>query len=137
MRKIFKRLFSVPEGERSELSIIMWWEFRRIPFNLIVGGVGFISLLFYFLFISMSGKLKPGDDAIEPFALFLAPVAVNFCYTAGWIVELFVIVFSPERENTIGLLLFKSGLVFSLVVVSLPSAVWGIFVLLQTLGVVQ
>jgi hypothetical protein len=35
------------------------------PYNLIVGMTGFISLLLFFLFITKSGELKPGEDAIE------------------------------------------------------------------------
>ena len=32
--------------------------------------------------------LQPGEDAVEPMALLLAPFAMNLCYTAGWVAEL-------------------------------------------------
>jgi hypothetical protein len=130
-------MFSVPEGQRSVLSVIVWWELRRIPYNLIVGAVASVSFLLFFFFIEVSGKLEPGEDAVEPIALLFAPFAINLCYTAGWIVELIVKFVSPQRHSKMGLWLFISGLVFSLIVVCLPSTVWGILVLLQLLGVVQ
>ena len=47
-------------------------EFRRVPYNLIVGVIGAISLLLFFLFISLAHKLKPGyQDAVEPMALLV------------------------------------------------------------------
>ena len=32
--------------------------------------------------IYSSGHLQPGEDAVEPFALLLAPIAANIGYTA-------------------------------------------------------
>jgi hypothetical protein len=64
-------LFAVPEEPRPWWKIIIWWEVRRIPYNLIVGSVGFISLLLFFLFINLAHELKPGEDAVEPMALFI------------------------------------------------------------------
>ena len=92
-------LFSVPSGQRSLRDIILWWEARRLPYNLIVGGVGLCSLLLFFAFTGASGKLAPGEDAVEPFALLAAPFLLNICYTAGWVTEvLFGRVWSAKGE---------------------------------------
>lgn len=47
--RIFKNwMYSAPEENRYAVAIILWWEARRIPYNLIVGMTGSISLpLFY------------------------------------------------------------------------------------------
>lgn len=137
MTRIWKWLFSVPEGERSAGSIILWWELRRIPYNLLIGGVGFFSLILFFLFIGMSGKLNPGEEAVEPFVVFLAPFGMNLCYTAGWVVELLVRDIWPESSKRVGLRLFKIGLIFSLVVVLIPSSFWGIVAFLEIIKSVK
>ncbi len=124
----------MPEGDRSLRDIIVWWELRRIPYNLIVGGVGFCSLLLFFIFIEASNKLKPGEDAVEPLGLIAAPFIMNVCYTAGWVVEaMFGRVWSADGE-TIAPRLLKFGLGFSLFVVILPSSLWGLYLLLHVLG---
>lgn len=133
VRRIVKWMFAVPDGERSTGPIILWWELRRIPYNLIVCFVGLCSYILFLLFISIPGSLKPGEDPVEPFVVILAPFAINFFYTAGWVVELLVRNIWPERSKRIGLRLFKLGLIFSLVVVLIPSTVWGIIVLFQVL----
>src|SRR6185503_20909678 len=90
MHRFSEWMFSVREGERSATDIILWWELRRIPYNLIVGPTGLISLLLFYFFISRTNALKPGEDAVEPIALLAAPVVMNICYTAGWVVEGFL-----------------------------------------------
>ena len=103
---------------------IAWWELRRIPYNLIVGTFGLICLFLFCAAIERSGHLQPGEDAVEPMVLFIAPILVNLCYTGGWIVEVFgrlsgvidSVWFSPR--------LLKFGLGFSLFIVSLPAVVW-------------
>jgi hypothetical protein len=95
LRKIHKWLFSVTDEERSLGQIILWWEKRRIIYNIIVGFTGFISLLLFFFFIDKSGVLKPGEDAIEPLALLISPILINISYTLGWVVE--VIINTPQQ----------------------------------------
>ncbi len=88
---------SVPQDEQSLGQIVIWWEKRRIPYNLIVGTIGFISLLLFLLFITKSRELQPGEDAVEPMALFMAPILMNIGYTLGWFVEGMLKVFSEKK----------------------------------------
>ncbi len=119
-------MFTVPPGDRSDLRVILWWEQRRLPYNLIVGSVGLCSLAFFGLAIWKSGGLKPGEDAVEPLALLALPILVNVAYTAGWITEIAARRLWPGRAAPIGPALLRIGLVLSIGLELLPSVAWGI-----------
>jgi hypothetical protein len=122
--RVWTRLFSAPAGERTAWEIIVWWETRRIAYNLIMAVVGICGLLAFFALISASGELQPGEDAVEPFVVFAAPLVANICYTAGWVMEL-VAHATGVRSNRIGPALFGAGLAFSCAVAWLPALLWG------------
>src|SRR5215469_15016092 len=69
---------------------IVWWEIRRIPFNLIILAAGIVSLAT----IELVGSyvVEPGDDAVEPlliwFGVMAYGLAANVCYTLGWLTEI-------------------------------------------------
>jgi hypothetical protein len=102
MRRFIEWMFSVRDGVRSATDIILWWELRRIPYNLIVGTTLLISLLLFYFFISRTNALKPGEDAVEPIALLAAPVVMNICYTAGWVVEGFLDKAHSDEDEVLG-----------------------------------
>ncbi len=63
-------------------NIIIWWEIRRILFNVavILGmllSIGLMSVLV--------DDLKPGEDLYEPILIPIFLFLVNICYTPGWI----------------------------------------------------
>jgi hypothetical protein len=91
--------------------VVAWWELRRIPYNMLVGAWGFGSLVIYYLALKGSGELKPGDDAVEPMALMVAPFVINAGYTLGWFVELALRALLPLQVNksTLGPALMKAG----------------------------
>ena len=76
----FRRFVTVPEGPRTASNVILWWELRRIPYNIVVGALGVVSLVAFFFFISNADELAPGEDAVEPIALLAAPFLVNIAY---------------------------------------------------------
>jgi len=119
----FWRWLFAPRDESSRWSIIVWWEKRRLAYNAIVGGVGLICLMLFLVVMSSPKMTAPGEDAVEPFAVMLAPIAANFCYTAGWIFELAVSLLGEENSRKLGPTLLKVGLVFSLIVVAIPPVV--------------
>lgn len=119
-------LFGRPEEPRNPFQVILWWELRRIPYNLIVGGAGTISLLLFYFFIVHSHVLRPGEDAVEPMALIIAPFVINILYTGGWVVELVIYLFL-RRATRIGPILLAVGTAFSLCVIAVPGVVWGLF----------
>jgi len=117
--------------------VIIWWEMRRIPFNLLIGIYGIISLAIFFWGIWESELLGPGEDAVEPIALLAAPFAVNICYTFGWIVELPARVLWPSLSRQLGPWLLRLGVAFSLFVISIPPVFWGGLHVLQLMHVIQ
>ena len=133
-RRFFNWYFATPEGPRPWFKVIWWWEVRRIPYNFVVGFVGFISLLLFFLFIALAHELKPGEDAVEPLALMAAPFAINIAYTAGWMAELLLRIVWRERSAIVGPAFLRLGLSFSLVVVLLPAILWCIIWLVRSTG---
>lgn len=127
IRQFWVWLFSHPKTGRTPGSIIMWWELRRIPYNLIVGCIGLVSLILFFISILSANVLEPGEDAVEPLAIIFAPVVINICYTAGWLIESILWFTWPHKKRILGPLLFKAGLAFSLFMVTLPAVFWGGF----------
>ena len=137
LKQFWRWLFSVPDAQRSGFDVIVWWEQRRIPYNLIVGGAGFGSLIIFFVSIVSSGVLGPGEDAVEPLAIFFAPVAINICYCAGWVVENILRAVWPSKQHLFGPFLFKLGLGFSLFAVTFPAIFWSGYRLLQLCGIIK
>ena len=86
----------------------------------VVGVAGFLA---FFVLLSASGELKPGEDAVEPIALIIVPVLANVCYTAGWMMELAARATGIRSPRT-GPGLFAAGLAFSCVVAWLPALFW-------------
>ncbi len=137
IKRIYSWLFSVHESPPSWWRVILWWEIRRIPYNLIIAVYGFVSLLIFFWAILTSGQLQPGEDAVEPIGLILAPFAVNFCYTFGWLAELSVRLVYPSLSVRFSPILLKIGIFFSLFMISLPSGFWLTYRLLQIFGFIN
>ena len=127
--------FEPLKGEVTSKSIWSWWRQRQFGYNLIVIVVAFISLLMFEYFADSSGLLRPGQDAEEPFLIYLGmivgPIAWNICYCLGPICE--------DYLNRKGIrrfpnpFLLKAGTAFSMAVVCFPSFVWFILWLSQAL----
>ena len=108
-------------GKTSE--IIRWWELRRIPYNLIVGSFGFISIIVG----EAIGNtfLEPGEDLEEPFAMIIGivlfAIGANTAYTLGWLVEGRAV----RRDDLVQHRVFRekafrAGLLFSIVLATVP-----------------
>jgi hypothetical protein len=137
MKTALRWLFSPPPEPVEPWDALAWWELRRIPFNLIVGVYGVVCLAIFLAAISTSGRLHPGEDAVEPLALLAAPFVINALYTLGWLVEVPLRLFSRNTPPRLGPALLKLGLSFGLALITLPAAVWTGIRLLQLGGIVQ
>ncbi len=131
IHKTIAWMFAPQSAPRSRWQIILWWERRRIPYNLFIGFYGICCLAVFFWGITTSGRLEDGEDAVEPIALFLAPFGVNVCYTLGWLVEIPARKLFPSLSPRFGPFLMRMGIGFSFFVISLPAVLWGGFRLLQ------
>jgi type IV secretory pathway VirB3-like protein len=112
---------------------IAWWEMRRIPFNIVVGLTGAVGGA---LLLGIGSLLvKPGEDVIEPMAIFVAvplyAVAANVCYTLGWASELLWTWGDTSKTAHLRARIFWLGLALSVAVTLLPVALvlaaWAIF----------
>lgn len=118
--RFWKRLLSVPSEPRPWYSVVLWWELRRIPYNVAMLAVGLASLLV--IEVAAEPTLKPGEDAFEPIMAIFFGIAANFCYSLGWIVEL-TARDSIDRAR-FGPRMFLRGSIVSLVICAIPSILW-------------
>jgi hypothetical protein len=135
----FSWLFSPPAVAAPSKHIILWWERRRLSYNLLVGATAFIAFPIYCIAIASTGILQPGEDIVEPIAL-MAPFAIipiNICYTAGWLVDAPLRSARPSLNPRFTVWLFALGCAFSVFVVSLPATFWCGYLLLQMIGVLH
>jgi hypothetical protein len=114
-------MFTGPESV-SPLQVLAWWELRRLPFNVLIGPYG---LLCYVLFVwgaDGSGRLAPGEDAVEPVALIAAPVVINLLYMLGWLLEVPLRALHRSLSPHFGPLLLKLGIGLGILLISIPTA---------------
>jgi hypothetical protein len=129
------RLFRPAENPSSFGNIVAWWELRRIAFNMLVGAVGIVSFIVN-LWLWTAYIQKPGEsDGFNPAlsAIFFGIMA-NVFYTSGWIVEGVALAVRKRGSMAVGPRLFKLGLVFSLVLASLPGLFMVFAAMLKILG---
>ncbi len=120
IKRFFQWFFATPAEQRSWLKVIWWWESRRIPYNVFVLPIGFISVILYAVFLDLSHSLEPGEDAIEPMLVFIAPFIANIFYTCGWIAELFLRIVWKVESPMLAPTFLKLGLSFSFFVELFP-----------------
>jgi hypothetical protein len=105
----------------SRRDIIVWWELRRIPYNIVLAFVGFATLLLIFAV----GSAEPEVDFVEPlvvaFGVPLYAIAANVCYTLGWILDGYLVY--AGRQS---IALFYAGSAFSIGLTALPG-IWAVF----------
>jgi len=104
---------------------IVWWEIRRIPFNLLLLVVGFVS---GFISLTVGDRLYgPDQDFGSPFlsAVFFA-VCANFCYTLGWITEVLWSWGNTAQTVAIRPRVFRVGVIFSVGLTLLPAIVFSV-----------
>ncbi|MBX9687470.1 MAG: hypothetical protein K2X27_12255 [Candidatus Obscuribacterales bacterium] len=104
--KIFGHMLAIPDEPRDALSIIAWWESRRLLFNLVVGLLGLPTILILAFFglaelpLLISSTIEYG-------------LLANICYTAGWAAELQARSWWKERAKHLGPVLFSLGFAFA------------------------
>ena len=105
---------------------IVWWEVRRLPFNLALLAAGILSLVAVgFLGSGVFGDADFGNPFLE---VAEYAIAANLFYTFGWITE--VIWGETAHAALRRPKVFRRGLIFSVGLTLLP----GIVVLLIWVG---
>jgi hypothetical protein len=101
---------------------VVWWEIRRIPFNLLLLAAGLASA-FISAFVG-SHVWGPDQDIGNPFlGAMLYAIGANLCYTLGWITELLWGWGDTERTKEVRAKIFRLGLIFSVCLTLAPAIV--------------
>jgi hypothetical protein len=113
-------LYPVPDIRRTPLSLLRWWESRRLLFNEVVGATGVVTLAGAMLLGPW-----PADAHWWSWALPVAAYAglANLCYSWGWGLEMLARWVWGRNAPFIGPLLFRQGLIFSVGITLLPLVV--------------
>ena len=106
-------LFPLPAVRRSPLGILMWWESRRLVYNVVVGVTGVATLAV----ISAISLIPPGLPGIRPplVAILAYGALANICYTLQQLWK--------DKVLPVGPALFRQGLAFSVGLTLLPVVV--------------
>lgn len=122
MTDLTEFLFPAP-ARRDAPSILRWWERRRLPYNLIVGSVGLVSLGVVNLLFHLPPHPVTGVFPWQPVVAF--GVMANVCYSAGSVAEWVLERLGGGKLLPTGPTLFRMGLTFSVGLALLPSMIAG------------
>lgn len=122
------RLFQRHENQINSLQIILWWEARRLFFNIVVGIAGLITI-FTLLFSAMIAEKLVNEPIGWPdppiFAIIgvvLYAIGANICYTGGWLAELISREVWGDKAKSFAEISFTLGIIFSFLLTLLPGA---------------
>jgi hypothetical protein len=126
-------LFTREKPAASAKEVVGWWEARRPIFNLVVGAAGIFSCMVAAIDVFASRYLHYGNASLPNpplfvlLGIFFYGFAANLCYTGGWMAELLVRKISPLQSDRLGILSFKFGLTFSVLLSLFPAFIFGGF----------
>ena len=121
------RLFQRTDGPLTVWQIIAWWEVRRIPYNVLVGVAGIVTIICC-LASAAIGETFLGIPIRWPdlslFALFqviVYGVMANICFTGGWMAEIVALKVWKDEADHFGRICFMLGVIFSIALTVLPA----------------
>lgn len=104
--KVLQKVLSAPQGKRSLLSALYWWECRRLVYTFALCLSGLPSILILALF----GNGIPALGAAAIYVFF-----ANICYCLGAPAEFVARFFCKEKADNIAPVLLTLGTVFSVI----------------------
>jgi len=118
MSALTRVLFPLPDYRRTPLTLLRWWESRRLTYNLFVGGAGLLTLGCLGLFSVLPPGL-PGPAFVWRGVVVYAVLA-NLGYCLGWAAEMAMRAVWKERAPDAGPALFRQGVAFAVGLTLLP-----------------
>ena len=114
MSQLVEVLYPLPDIRRTPLSLLRWWESRRLTYNKAVGAAGLVTLTGF----SIMALLPPNPMPVGDLPALLVGAAVygilaNGCYSLGWLLEMVACRVWGRKAPDLGPLLFRQGLIFS------------------------
>jgi hypothetical protein len=122
-------LFNRKEAQKSAWSVIVWWEARRIFYNLILGVTGILTIAVCFGSAAIGEHYigipigLPGSPLFALFGIAAFVIMANVCYTGGWIAELVARKIWKDQADNFGKIVFFLGLSFSVLLTLVPSVI--------------
>gem|GEM_PF-1586621 len=110
----------LPETERKWYHVIMWWELRRIPYNLTLLVTGTLGIL------CMTLVVDGAEDFVSGLAIMRFTFLANFFYTFGWVIELILRLVNKHNATSFGLKSFKIGFIIAICGTFAPALIFGI-----------
>jgi hypothetical protein len=120
MSSLVDRLYPLPDRRRTPLSLLRWWESRRLLFNGIVGGTGLVTLGGVWLVSALPPVSEPVPLAFMATGAAIYGLLANVCYTLGWWTEMLARWAWGRQAPDLGPVLFRQGLIFSVGLTLLP-----------------
>jgi hypothetical protein len=120
MSQLVEALYPLPDIRRTPLSLLRWWESRRLAFNKVVGATGLVTLAGVSLVSALPPHPVPLGIGEMVIAAGVYGVLANGCYSLGWFAELAAQRLWGRRAPDVGPLLFRQGMIFSVGVTLLP-----------------
>lgn len=114
---LIDRIYPPPDYRRTPLSLLRWWESRRIFYNRCVGAAGLVTLSGVFILLPIRGVLM-GPGLLMAVGAYAA--LANLCYTFGWCAEVAARAAWGREAPDMGPFLFRQGLFFSVALTLLP-----------------
>ena len=124
-------LYPAP-AERRIGAIIGWWERRRLPYNLIIGGTGFVTMTIGSLIMGLNGDFEP-LFWVRSGIFWL--VTANVSYTLGPIAEIALQKLFGRKLLPSGPLLFRAAVTIAVGVTLLPIIFIALGYLAMSLGI--
>lgn len=118
MSALVRFLYPLPTTRRTPGELLMWWEKRRLPYNLVVGASGLVSLGIINVISALPPRAHP--VGIPLFAVIAFGVGANVCYTGGWVIDTALALAFKDDVRPAGPALFRQGLIFSVGLSLLP-----------------
>jgi hypothetical protein len=130
----------------SAFDVILWWETRRLPFNLIVGITGVVTCAAILVLVIMASSMitfpestDPAADGPEPILAVILVIAygvgANVCYTGGWIAEIIARRLWGDKAAHFGEISFGLGLAFSVVLTLVPIPITALILVMVGLSI--
>lgn len=133
MSALVETLYPAPDIRRTPLSLLRWWEARRVRYNLVVGSAGLVTLSVVSAFSLVLPNMGPPSGELLVAILGYAFLA-NVCYSLGWVLEMLARLIWGPRAPLMGPLLFREGLIFSVGLTLLPILVLVLITTARVLG---
>jgi hypothetical protein len=127
LRTLLAPLFTRPIGPMPSMAVVLWWEARRVPYNVIVGAVGLgtsaIMVAVAYTCESRGGAPigLPDPPGLALVGVVLYGIVANICYTGGWITELLVGKLWSVDTTRFGPIALTLGIAFSMLVTLVPA----------------